>query len=131
MRMKRRILPLLFLFLTVQIGFAQQFSVGTAQRNINPNGLRLFMAGGKPNRPFTDVHDSLYVKAVVVSDGRTDLAQELGCTGGRYDDLFEAALPSGHIGVGRRGLVRVGRPRRHQTGCREDIFIGTHMCFPR
>ena len=86
--MKRRILPLLFLFLTVQIGFAQQFSVGTAQRNINPNGLRLFIAGGKPNRPFTDVHDSLYVKAVVISDGRTDLAiLSFDCIGLLYPEL--------------------------------------------
>jgi len=88
MRMKRRILLILFLYLLGGIAKAQKFFVGSAQRNINPNGNVLFMAGGKPNRPFTEVHDSLYIKAIVVSDGKTELAIiTFDCIGLLYPEL--------------------------------------------
>ena len=88
MRMKRGIFPILVLWLLIGQARAQGFFVGTAQRNINPNGNILFMAGGKPNRPFTEVHDSLYVKAIVVSDGKTELAIiTFDCIGLLYPEL--------------------------------------------
>ena len=88
MRMKSRILPLVFLCFLIGELTAQGLFVGTAQRNINPNGNILFMAGGKPNRPFTEVHDSLYVKAIVVSDGKTELAIiTFDCIGLLYPEL--------------------------------------------
>ena len=86
--MKRGILQILFFYFVIGQLNAQVFSVGTAQRNINPNGNILYMAGGKPNRPFTDVHDSLYVKAIVVSDGKTELAIiTFDCIGLLYPEL--------------------------------------------
>lgn len=49
------------------------FRVGASQKEIDPDGDSLFMAGGKPDRPFIDVHDTLYVKAVHVSNGTDDV----------------------------------------------------------
>jgi len=90
MRMKRRILMILLVFFNVASLFAQDFSVGAEQRNINPNGMTLYMAGGKPNRPFTEVHDSLFVKAVVVSDQQTDLSMiSFDCIGLLYPELIK------------------------------------------
>ena len=88
MRMITRIFPILVLWLLVGEATAQGFFVGTAQRNINPNGNVLFIAGGKPNRPFTEVHDSLYVKAIVVSDGKSEIAIiTFDCIGLLYPEL--------------------------------------------
>ena len=50
-----------------------QFWVGAAQADITPE-VGAYIAGDKQNRRFTGVLDSLYVKAVVVSDGQTSVA---------------------------------------------------------
>ena len=42
------------------------FRVGVSSHAINPN-MGAFIAGDQNNRQFTSVHDSLYVKAVLVS----------------------------------------------------------------
>jgi hypothetical protein len=63
----RIILLCLFFFIQVSVS-AQDFFAGASSRTINPEKDSLYLAGGKPNRPFIDVHDNLYVKAVVVSN---------------------------------------------------------------
>ncbi len=52
---------------------AQSFKVGAAKRNINPDKDSLYIAGGKPNRPFIDVHDDLYVKAIHIENGKENI----------------------------------------------------------
>lgn len=52
---------------------AAQFWVGASQADITPEA-GAYIAGDKQNRRFTGVLDSLYVKAVVVSDGQTSVA---------------------------------------------------------
>lgn len=49
------------------------FKVGTAQTSITPQ-MGAYIAGDKNNRQFTGVHDSIYVKAVVVSDAKQTMA---------------------------------------------------------
>jgi len=59
---------LLLLLLLAQHGFAQELQVGAAQASINP-GIPAYIAGHTQNRSFKGFHDSLYVKAVVISSG--------------------------------------------------------------
>lgn len=47
--------------------------VGASEKSITPRA-GAFIAGDANNRQFTGVHDSLYVKAIVISDFRTHLA---------------------------------------------------------
>ncbi len=69
---------------------AQQFQVGAAQMDVNPEGDTLYLAGGKKNRPFTGVHDSIYVKAVVVGHTRPEVAiLTIDCIGLMYPQLLE------------------------------------------
>ena len=57
---------ILVLFFQLQlIATAQDFLAGAATRTINPEKDSLYLAGGKANRPFIDVHDNLYVKSNV------------------------------------------------------------------
>jgi hypothetical protein len=82
---------LLFLFFSFGVfSFVQSQSLhaGAAQELINPEGDSLYFAGGKPNRPFIDVHDNLYAKAVVIDDGRTSFAiVSFDCIGLMYPEL--------------------------------------------
>ncbi len=61
--MKNRSVLLLILLVSHLSVSAQDFFAGAAVRTINPEKDSLYLAGGKPNRPFIDVHDNLYVKA--------------------------------------------------------------------
>lgn len=68
--------------------FCQKFMVGASSRDINPDEDSLYMAGGKPNRLFIDVHDSLYVKAFYVSDEREHIViLTFDCIGLMYPEL--------------------------------------------
>ncbi len=63
------------------------FSVGAASAPINPP-IGAYIAGDKQNRTFTAVHDSLYVKAVVINDGNSSLAiVTFDCIGLLYTDV--------------------------------------------
>ena len=63
-----------FIFFLLQLtATAQDFFAGAATRTINPEKDSLYIAGGKANRPFIDVHDNLYVKAVVLSNNSNNL----------------------------------------------------------
>ncbi|MFN6375295.1 MAG: alkaline ceramidase [Chitinophagia bacterium] len=67
---------------------AQQLKAGASQELINPEKDSLYFAGGKPNRPFVDVHDNLYAKAVVVEDAKTAIAiVSFDCIGLMYPEL--------------------------------------------
>ena len=65
--MKKGITLLAFILMNTSVIFAQVFWAGAAKRTINPESDSLYLAGGKPNRPFIDVHDNLYVKAVTIA----------------------------------------------------------------
>ncbi len=63
------------------------FTVGAASAPINPP-IGAYIAGDKQNRTFTAVHDSLYVKAVVINDGNSSLAiVTFDCIGLLYTDV--------------------------------------------
>ncbi|MFM7222524.1 MAG: alkaline ceramidase [Bacteroidota bacterium] len=64
---------LLFIFVITGYSNAQSFQVGAAMRNINPDKDSLYLAGGKPNRPFMDVHDDLHVKAIHIDNGKQNI----------------------------------------------------------
>ena len=85
-------------------GQGARFMVGAAQRNINPDRDSLYMAGGDPDRPFIDVHDTLFVKAVHVSNDAEDVTiLSFDCIGLLLPTLEEirrevtAALPGFHV----------------------------------
>ena len=80
---------LLFIFFFIQVPvIAQNFFAGAASRTINPEKDSLYLAGGKPNRPFIDVHDNLYVKAVVVSNPKNNITLlTFDCIGLLYPQL--------------------------------------------
>ena len=83
----RIILLCLFFFIEVSV-IAQDFFAGAASRTINPEKDSLYLAGGKPNRPFIDVHDNLYVKAVVVSNPKNNITLlTFDCIGLLYPQL--------------------------------------------
>ena len=63
--------------------------VGAAAATVNP-GLDNFIAGDKGNRHFAGIHDSLYVKAVVVSDAKNSIILvTVDCIGIIYPTLLE------------------------------------------
>ncbi len=63
------------------------FTAGAASAPINPP-MGSYIAGDKQNRTFTAVHDSLYVKAVVINDGTSSLALlTFDCIGLLYTDV--------------------------------------------
>ncbi len=63
--------------------------VGASEKSITPRA-RAFIAGDANNRQFTGVHDSLYVKAIVISDSRNHLAIiSFDCIGMLYPTLQE------------------------------------------
>jgi hypothetical protein len=67
---------------------SQGLKAGAAQQLINPEKDSLYFAGGKPNRPFVDVHDNLYAKAVVLEDAKTAFAiVSFDCIGLMYPEL--------------------------------------------
>jgi hypothetical protein len=69
---------------------AQTFTAGASQKNINPDSDSLYLAGGKPNRPFIDIHDSLFVKAVYINDNKNDITLlTFDCIGLLYPQLLE------------------------------------------
>lgn len=69
---------------------AQTFIAGASQKNINPDTDSLYLAGGKPNRPFIDIHDSLFVKAVYINDNKNDITLlTFDCIGLLYPQLLE------------------------------------------
>jgi hypothetical protein len=80
---------LLFMFFLIQLSvIAQDFSAGAAIRTINPEKDSLFIAGGKANRPFIDVHDNLYVKALVLSNNKNNITLlTFDCIGLLYPQL--------------------------------------------
>ncbi|MBN3521037.1 neutral/alkaline non-lysosomal ceramidase N-terminal domain-containing protein [Algoriphagus lutimaris] len=63
--------------------------VGVSYQSITPN-LGAFIAGDQNNRRFTTVHDSLYVKAMVLSDSKNTMAfLVFDCIGMLYPTLIE------------------------------------------
>lgn len=63
--------------------------VGASEKSITPRA-GASIAGDANNRQFTGVHDSLYVKAIVISDSRTHLAIiSFDCIGMLYPTLQE------------------------------------------
>jgi len=83
----------IFLMLMVtwmQFSHSQTFMVGAASSNINPDSDSLYMAGGNPNRPFIDVHDNLYAKAVYVANNEQHIIiLTFDCIGLMYPALLE------------------------------------------
>ena len=80
---------ILILFFQLQLTVsAQDFLAGAATRTINPEKDSLYIAGGKANRPFIDVHDNLYVKAMVVSNRTNNITMlTFDCIGLLYPQL--------------------------------------------
>lgn len=86
--MRRLFFTLLLLTLQAPVLQAQQLMAGAAQQLINPEKDSLYFAGGKPNRPFIDVHDNLYAKAVVLQDAHTAIGIiTFDCIGLMYPEL--------------------------------------------
>ena len=66
--------------------------VGASSSTINPE-IGMFIAGDKPNRRFTGIHDSLYAKAVVIKKGKETLALvTIDCIGLLYPDVQKIRL---------------------------------------
>lgn len=88
-----KVLPLVLFIVLSGIsleGRGQRFTVGAAQRTINPDQDSLYLAGGKPNRPFIDVHDDLYVKAVYIGHAQTQITLlTFDCIGLMYPELLQ------------------------------------------
>jgi hypothetical protein len=95
-----RFLPLLFAVWISIIGFQcgrrkdpithqSALTVGASSAPINPP-LGAFIAGDRQNRTFTGIHDSLFVKAVVVDDGNSSIAiVTVDCIGLLYPDVIK------------------------------------------
>jgi len=67
----------------------EELKVGVAFQSITPD-VGAFIAGDKNNRRFTGVHDSLYVKAMVLSDpGNTLAILTFDCIGLLHPALIE------------------------------------------
>jgi hypothetical protein len=65
------------------------FEAGVSAAPINPP-IGAFIAGDKQNRRFTSVHDSLFAKAVVMSNGESSIAMvTLDCIGLLYPDVLK------------------------------------------
>lgn len=66
-----------------------ELRVGVSYQSITPN-IGAFIAGDKNNRRFTTVHDSLYVKAMVLSDSKNTMAIVVyDCIGMLHPTLVE------------------------------------------
>jgi hypothetical protein len=88
--MKKLMFTGILFLINVLVTQAQPFLAGAAQRSINPDKDSLYLAGGKPNRPFIDVHDSLYAKAVYISNGKDEvILLTFDCIGLLYPQLIE------------------------------------------
>ncbi len=88
--MFNKIFFLILFFLLQLTSSAQDFLAGAATRTINPEKDSLYLAGGKANRLFIDVHDNLYVKAVVLSNSNNNLTiLTFDCIGLLYPQLQE------------------------------------------
>jgi hypothetical protein len=88
--MLNKIFFLILFFLLQLTSSAQDFLAGAATRTINPEKDSLYIAGGKANRSFIDVHDNLYVKAVVLSNSNNNLTiLTFDCIGLLYPQLQE------------------------------------------
>ena len=88
--MLNKIFFLIIFFLLQLTSTAQDFLAGAATRTINPEKDSLYLAGGKANRLFIDVHDNLYVKAVVLSNSNNNLTiLTFDCIGLLYPQLQE------------------------------------------
>ncbi len=99
--MLNKLFILILFFLLQLTSTAQDFLAGAAIRTINPEKDSLYLAGGKANRLFIDVHDNLYVKAVVLSNSNNNLTiLTFDCIGLLYPQLqairsrIKAELPS-------------------------------------
>jgi hypothetical protein len=91
--MSRLLIALLMVTIQVTGLNAQQLRAGASQQLINPEKDSLYFAGGKPNRPFIDVHDNLYAKAVVLQDDRTAIGIiTFDCIGLMYPELEKIRL---------------------------------------
>ena len=79
---------LLFVFFGCTTKEIPTLQVGASQKNITPSA-GAFIAGDAINRQFTGVHDSLYVKSIVVSNANTSIAiLTFDCIGLTYPDLL-------------------------------------------
>jgi hypothetical protein len=91
--MSRLLIALLMVVILLKGLHAQQLRAGASQQVINPEKDSLYFAGGKPNRPFIDVHDNLYAKAVVLQDDRTAIGIiTFDCIGLMYPELEKIRL---------------------------------------
>lgn len=71
--------------------------VGASSSSINPE-VGMFIAGDKPNRRFTGVHDSLYAKAVVVKKNKEFLALvTIDCIGLLYPDVQKIRIKASEM----------------------------------
>lgn len=65
-----------------------ELKVGAAYAPINP-AIGSYIAGDKQDRKFTSIHDSLYVKAVVIQSGENSVAiLTVDCIGLMYPELM-------------------------------------------
>lgn len=72
--------------ITESDGEKSYLQVGASSVSINPD-IGMFIAGDKPNRQFTGIHDSLFAKAVVLRKGKEMLALvTIDCIGLLYPD---------------------------------------------
>jgi hypothetical protein len=91
--MSRLLTALLLVMIKVAGLQAQLLKAGAAQQLINPEKDTLYFAGGKPNRPFIEVHDNLYAKAVVLQDDHTTIGIiTFDCIGLMYPELEKIRL---------------------------------------
>ncbi len=76
---------------------APSLRAGVSSAPINPE-IGAFIAGDKQNRKFTSVHDSLYAKAVVISQGDEQLAiVTIDCIGLLYPDVLRIRKKTAEI----------------------------------
>lgn len=74
---------------TTQKPDSNSLLVGVSAHNINPE-VGAFIAGDAHNRQFTGIHDSIFVKAVVLSDSKNHMAVlTFDCIGLLYPTLLE------------------------------------------
>ena len=70
---------------------------GASSSSINPE-VGMFIAGDKPNRRFTGIHDSLYAKAVVIRKDKELLALvTIDCIGLLYPDVQKIRLKASEM----------------------------------
>jgi hypothetical protein len=85
----KTLVSLCFLLLVNLSSFAQKLKVGVSTAVINPK-TGAYIAGDKQNRKFTDIHDNLHAKAVVISSGNENIVLlTLDCIGLLYPDVLK------------------------------------------